>query len=545
MSKIIEYLETKGFKFKGQGIEVSTNCIFCNDEKNHLYINRQKELFHCAKCNEAGNLWKLKRHFGELEIYQPKTTEYKKPRPELIDILTKRLDEKALNFLTKERGLSLQIIKEFKLGAKEGYVSIPYYKNKELVGIKYRSITEKRYEREKDCESTLFNIDNINHQQDLIITEGEFDCIAAYQIGLKNVISTPIGASGFNNNWIDWFDSTTGNIYIAYDNDNAGDKGAEKLAKRIGLHRCYRVRLPQKDFNDCLMTGFKKEEMKACLDSAQAYKLPHLIPADIAMERLRERIFGDKNEITGIKTKKFLSFNEKIGGLRKGEITVITGETGSGKSTYALNIIHDLMEQDKRILIISTEMKPSSIVGKFYSMHLNCPYYNCGPEEINIAENWLAKKILLFVDVHGEISIESIEEYIEYVKRKYDVEFVLLDHLHYFLRTSDNMVQEIENFMRGLVKITLKNDMNIFLIAHPSKLKNESGQVHMNDIKGASAIKQDAHNILTIWRNLSAEEKGINEVGFFMEKVRDDSGKVGKFKMEFDSNNQRYSEIKK
>ena len=379
----------------------------------------------------------------------------------------------------------------------------------------------------------------------MIITEGEFDCIAAYQLGFKNVISTPIGALGFNDNWIDWFDSTSGSIYIAYDNDIAGDKGAEKLAKRIGIHRCYRVRLPQKDLNDCLMAGFKKEEIQEAIRGAQPYKLPHLIPADTAMERFRDRLLGNSPDKIGVLTKGFPSFNKRIGGLRKGEITVITGETGSGKSTYALNLLYDLMNQDKKVLIISTEMKAETIVGKFYSMHLNCPYYSLGLEEINNAESWLGKKTLLFVDIHGELSISSIEEYMEYVKRKYDIGFVLLDHLHYFLKTSDNMVQEIESFMRGLVKACLKTDMNVLLIAHPSKLKNESGQVRMNDIKGASAIKQDTHNILTIWRNLAAEEKGINEVGFFMEKVRDDSGKVGKFKMEFDPNNQRYSEIRK
>ena len=148
MSKIIEYLEKKGFKFKGQGREVTTNCMFCNDEKNHLYINTEKEVFHCVKCDEAGNIWKLKRHFGDMEVYQPKPkTEYRKPKIGLLDSLVQGLGEEAMRFLTRERGLSPQIIKEFKLGSRKGFISIPYYKDKELVGVKYRSLTEKHLHR--------------------------------------------------------------------------------------------------------------------------------------------------------------------------------------------------------------------------------------------------------------------------------------------------------------------------------------------------------------------------------------------------------------
>ena len=542
---IIEYLESKGCRFKGNGREVTTACIFCNDEKNHLYVNREKEVFHCVKCNEAGNIWKLKKHYGELPIYQPKKDkEYTRPEPSLITQLTMALGIDAMNYLTKERGFSLESIKKFNLGYKKDYISIPYYKNNLPVNIKYRNIHTKQYIREEGGESILYNIDRVNKTEDIILVEGEFDCISAWQLGFKNVISTSIGAGGFKDKWIEFFDACSGDIYLAYDNDEAGDKGAEKVIARVGKHRCLRIKLPRKDFNECLMAGYKKEELEIYFESAESSKPESLLPLSEALEKMKERLYSNKN-IEGFVLENMPSLFEKLGGLRETEVTVVTGDTACGKSTYCLNIIYDLIKLGKHALVISSEMSPVSICGKFCSMYLGSPYYLAEKEDISEAIFELGKRQLSFVDIHGEITIENIVEYLRYVKHRYNVEYALLDHLHYFMKPVDNMVQEIERFMKKIVAVALETKINIFLIAHPSKLKNTVGAVTMNDVKGSSSIKQDSFNIITMWRDKKEKQGKDDEVVINVEKVRDEIGRTGKFRLKFDSISQRYSELKK
>jgi twinkle protein len=188
-------------------------------------------------------------------------------------------------------------------------------------------------------------------------------------------------------------------------------------------------------------------------------------------------------------------------------------------------------------------MRTEKVLSKMFSMHLNKSFYDFTEEDLQNCMVWFSSKKLFFIDVHGKLSIETIREYLEYSNRKYDVKFALLDHLHYFIKSgSDSIVGEIEEFMRGVVSVALQTGMHIMLIAHPSKLSNSLGQVSMNDIKGASAIKQDAHNVATIWRDREKEKSKQFEVVFDLQKVRDDAGVGGSKRYLFNPQSQVYTE---
>ena len=532
---IIEYLQSKGFTLKRAGSEYRTDCMFCGDRKGHLYINPVKEVFYCMKCNATGNIWALKKHFGDYDIYRPERK--KEVRTFTVNGLTVR----GKSYLMRERGFKEEVINEFQLGEKDGMVSIPYILDGQVVGIKYRGIDKKSYIREKDGLSILYNQDRVDKTKDVIVVEGEFDVMAAYQLGYRNVVSTSVGAMGFKNEWMDFFDSCIGKIYIAYDNDEAGDKGADKLAERVGRHRCYRVKLPQKDFNDCLMAGFTKEDIDKYIESAGAYSLDNLVHAAVVGEWLKKKVLNQE-DTTGIRVIDMPSFNKYLGGIRESEVTVVTGETGSGKSTWTLNVVYNLIRMGRGALVISTEMDAVKVCGKFCSMYHKKAHFNAYAEELDEFIDWLSRMNCYFVNVRGEMEVEVISEYIRYVRHKYGTDVILLDHLHYFLKPVDNMVQEIERFMKKIVAVALETKTHILLVAHPSKLKNESGIVKMNDIKGGSAIKQDASNIITIWRDKEGEEMNEYSAVFSLEKVRDDSGKIGRFRMSFDPPSQLYRE---
>jgi len=104
------------------------------------------------------------------------------------------------------------------------------------------------------------------------------------------------------------------------------------------------------------------------------------------------------------------------------------------------------------------------------------------------------------------------------------------------------LAKEIDKFMKGLVRASLKTGVHCFLVAHPAKLKNDTGHVGMNDLKGASSIKQDVHNIMTVWRDKAGEDKGYHKIFLDMQKVRDDAGVGGKVAYEFMMDSQTYRE---
>ena len=543
---MINYIQSKGIQVKKEGQEYRANCPFCQETSGHLYLNPEKEVFYCHKCSEAGNIWKLKKHFGDLiepkKIYKEK---FKMPKVGIDSQYISSLSQskEALRYLETERGFSKEAIRYFRLGFKEGYIAFPYYKNGELVNFKYRNIQKKDFRREQDCESTIYNMDNIDRSKDIIVTEGEADCIAAWQMGFKNAISVSIGAGAINENWMELFENCSGNILIAYDNDEKGELGAKKLAERIGLARCFRVKLPFKDFNECLMSGVKKEEIDGLINNAISYKPGKIKHATQIITELEEEL-KQGNKGKGIQlSDNWESLNNLLGGLRPCEVTILTGETASGKTTFAINIMDNLLNQNESVIILSSEMSATKIMSKMFCMHKEKNIYNFSDDDLKECIQYYSKKNLFFIDVHGEMGMSELKECLEYAKLKYGISFALIDHLHFLIdRTRENQVQAIELFMIDIVKITHKLKLHTILIAHPGKLNNNNGVVDMNDLRGSSAIKQDSDNIMIIYRDRKKEEEGFHQIVLDIQKVRDTSGVGGKQRYDFNIVSQAYKE---
>lgn len=541
---MIEYLKTKGYTFKQQGREYLTDCPFCR-KPQHFSVNPERGVWRCWICNEVGNIWKLKKFYGDINIQQfiSRKSEYKRPAKTTDEKYHQALlkDKKALDYCTNERGFKIETIKRFKLGFNGKSITIPYYQKGILVNFKFREIDGKNFYRENGCQSTLYNIDTLNVTKSVILTEGENDCIAAVQMGFENVLSVPLGAGSFNNEWIDVFENV-GEIYIAFDSDEVGEKGAKKVAEKLGITRCKRVRLPFKDFNECLMAGYEKKDLYPFFEQAKKYSLTGIVHVSKILEEI-EDLWKKGDKLKGSPLINWENFTSALGGMREGEITTISGETSSGKTTFAMNIIFQLLKQGQSCIILSNEMSNKALLSKLFAMYRGRAFYSLNREDIVECMRFFGYKNLFFVEVTKDFNIEKISEYLIYADNRFDVRFALLDHLHFFLPPgADKQVYEVEQFMRGITDIIKRTKMNILLIAHPHKLKNESGYVSMNDLKGSSAIKQDSSNIIMLWRNRKKEEKSIYEVFVDIQKVRDDSAIGGKIKFIFDPISQKYTE---
>lgn len=493
MNNIVNYLKSKGCVFKkGTGGWFMTTCVFCQGV-NDLAVKEENGVFSCFKCNAVGNIWKMKKHFGELPVYEAmdKQEVIKSMPTDKVDVYRKALTKNinAWNYLRRERGFNKEVIAKFKLGFEDGFITIPYYYGGNLVNIKYKKPNSSDYRRETGQPSTLYNIDVIDKTLPITIVEGECDCMAAYQLGYKNVISVPNGAGGIQEDWIDFFDGCSGNVYIAYDNDAPGEKGARSLAKRIGFERCFRVVLPLKDFNDTLMGGYTQDDITPYFTKAQQYTPPAFTHMEGLKDKLDDFFMKGEDERKGLQLPEWSLFNKKIGGLRETEITVVSGETGSGKSTFVTNVFNKLLITDQKVLIVSSEVPAVKVLTKLFAIYIGKPFHKFNQEEYTKAYDFYVTKELYFIDIHGKISIDELSDYITYGNRKYDIKFVMLDHLHFFIDAgADNTVQLIENFMRKLVCVTLKTAVHVFLIAHPAKLKNDGGYVNVNDLRGSCVV---------------------------------------------------------
>ena len=191
--------------------------------------------------------------------------QWKRPTREGVATLT---PEHAA-WLRDERKLPDASVAAYKLRSRGDRLMFPYLLGSELIFAKYRKLP-KQFSADAECEPILFGWQAISPKARAVcIVEGELDAIAMHAYGFPS-LSVPTGAG--SHGWIERdydrlapFDT----IYLAFDNDAAGQKAIPELVERLGRERVRVVTLPGKDANDCLMLGVPVEQVIAAMRAAK------------------------------------------------------------------------------------------------------------------------------------------------------------------------------------------------------------------------------------------------------------------------------------
>lgn len=238
-------------------------------------------------------------------------------------------------------------------------------------------------------------------------------------------------------------------------------------------------------------------------------------------------------------------FDNLVKGLRPNELSILTGETGSGKTTWAANLGYRLSKAGHPALIASFEMKPMAIIRKMIQMESCYPFHDLKKQELELSLKAISSLPLHFIDVYGEIGISELRNSIYYTKRRHGIKLVILDHLHFFLKYSaDHERQAIDSALRDIKSWAMDLNLHIILIVHPTKIETENRPIRLNDLKGSSGLKQIPDNVFSIWRPRDPDDlkKPQGEVILYILKIRDDSGDEGKMILSFDKRSQSYSD---
>jgi len=240
----------------------------------------------------------------------------------------------ALHYLREVRNLSAEVIAAYNIGEDDrGNIIFPFLKDEKLFMAKRREPKDgaKPVPTAKDCEPTLMGWHTVrDNDRELYITEGEIDALSLRDYGFRPVLSMPYGGgSGNKQRWIetDYDDMLRfEKIYLVTDNDEQGDLAAEEIVRRLGGHRCLRVRLPRKDANECLMCGTPREEIAAAIETAERLEPPSGSGEPILICRRASEIEPERIEWL---------WQDRIA---VGKQTLIAGDPGTGKSQLSIAI---------------------------------------------------------------------------------------------------------------------------------------------------------------------------------------------------------------
>ena len=275
---IKEYLNRKGIAFRESGKELITHCIFngCDSDSRaneaHLYFDAETGQYDCKKCGEKGNLVTLAKHFGDgiQEIALNPLPSTKNPRKstkfdaELVETCHLALPANIRQYLNA-RGVSDAIIDAYQLGWGRFYnkwwITIPI---QDIYGafrfFKLRqdpNAGDDKITCPKGVEAQIYGWDLLpNTTEKIVICEGELDRLALLSKNIPAITSTH-GAMTFKQEWCEKVGKGR-KIYICYDNDEAGKKGAEKVAKMLENvgNEIFIVSLPQEVGEDGDITDY-------------------------------------------------------------------------------------------------------------------------------------------------------------------------------------------------------------------------------------------------------------------------------------------------
>jgi len=182
------------------------------------------------------------------------------------------------------------------------------------------------------------------------------------------------------------------------------------------------------------------------------------------------------------------SMDRILEGIEPGELIVVTGPSGQGKTTFLMSITKNLTE---KAAWFTLEVTPKQFLKKIIASDNELPLFYLPAKNIENNIDWLLKRI-----------IEA--------KVKFDTNIIFIDHLHQIFsieRVKNNTSLEIGDVVAQIKKIAIDYGLTIFLIAH-NKDRIDMKEPQMADIRDSGMICRLADTVMGIWRvpNLKKDE---------------------------------------
>lgn len=507
------------------------------------------------------DLWRLSRNISRQEafrqvkqylgiredVYQPPKEYSKPPVKNTVPPIPKG---QAHNFLTGKRKLTESTLERFKICTENKAIIFPCYSpDGELLNRSYRTLDEnKQVWQDKDCPPCLFGWhalpESSYNERTVLLAEGQIDAMTWDQWGIP-ALSIPAGSG---QTWInfEWdnlaiFDK----LLIAFDSDASGQKNAQSVIARLGPHRCYLVQIPEKDANDALQAGRTAADAKEWIAKAKPPQLQGVISGTQMEARLLAEIAPKPKPFT----LKFMDIDweddQKGFFFRDGEVTLWTGATGNGKSTF-LNFLQSLiLFEEKGIFVASMEIKPERTLRKM----AECFYGICGTYRKAITatdfQSWIWRygEHITFADRVGFIAPDEILQMMNFTFKRYGAKHYVIDSLMRVEGLEEDYPKQ-GAFMNDLAEFSHRTGGHVHIVAHPRKMQAGRNPGAL-DIKGSSLIPNNADNVIAVSRNVEKwdlikagklskeEEEAMHDAEVTVEKQRE-SGWSGTFYLKFD-----------
>jgi len=238
---------------------------------------------------------------------------------------------------------------------------------------------------------------------------------------------------------------------------------------------------------------------------------------------------------------------DKKGKLCKGQLTIIAGRPGMGKSSLAGNIAsHCAMSKDKgSVALFSLEMDKSSLIRRIMSSAAGLQYEDLPSKA---ASGELAEtcnqiyQFNLYIDDRAGISVDAIRASLSRLKQ---ISLVVVDYLQLAKMDSKHERHDLRvgAVTKGLKAIAKDFDCHVIALSQLNRAVEQRAESKpkMSDLRDSGNIEEDADNVWLLYRaHYYNADKPENEADITIGKQR--FGRTGTVRVTWNGNTQTFSD---
>ncbi|XP_014788373.1 twinkle mtDNA helicase isoform X1 [Octopus bimaculoides] len=525
---VVKYLKSKGISFEKQYTSIIVTCPKAfntiNKQTKYIYINMITGQFTCQHCRKSGLWEQLQENLNN--IFNKKKSEFStclKAIPEFkisSDVLRfynkaiplKKVDSEIINSWKQSLNCSLlQTATLSKFGvcydeARNALIFPSYNENFEISQLKLLSFVTDKDGLTEDLNESLIPRTTISglfglstskerHNTEVILTSSEMEAMAVYQITQIPSLALPKRGMVLPVEILPLLERFK-KVILWLGTDLCSWQNAKQFAKKLNEHRCFIIR--PSEAPSAVKVLQDKMNMSKILNSA----IPASPDSIVSFSQLRNNVYfelAQNEEITGIKWKKFLPLNKLLKGHRRGELTVFTGTTGAGKTTFMSEYSLDLCMQGVNTLWGSFEIHnvrlAKTMLMQFSQVNL--------AKNLDAFENWADKfdqLPLYFMTFFGQEDVKRVIKTMSQAVYLYDIAHVVIDNIQFMMGTNisqgnrfliqDQIISDFRNF-------ATTSNCHVTLVIHPRKNK-DAELLNVASVFGGAKATQEADNVLIL-----------------------------------------------
>lgn len=224
----------------------------------------------------------------------------------------------------------------------------------------------------------------------------------------------------------------------------------------------------------------------------------------------------------------FRGLDAKTGGLMPGNLIIIAGRPGMGKTALATNIARSFTKPGndgdlRTVHFFSQEMSAAELGLRLISEEGQVPSYalrrgSVSEEQVRTA--WASGRRLgdhhVIIDETGGLSLAQVVTRARRIKRREGTELIIIDYLQLMAGSNrENRTQDITEITKGLKALSKELSVPVIALSQLSREveKRADKRPQLSDLRESGSIEQDADLVLFCFR----EE-------YYLERAEPDAG---------------------